>query len=331
MQSTKEQKIRRVVVELAQKFLETGLVVRTWGNFSSRLDDETFIVTPSGRAYEDMDPAELVKVTIQDGTPLAEDSGKPSSESPMHAIVYRRFPSLKVAAHTHQVYASAISLLDTDIAVPERWQPILGTTSIPLSAYGGPGSKLLHANMADSVTQSESRIILMSRHGTFIFAETTDECLRLAKNLERFALEVFEERLGRKTDQRIDINCDTEEEANIARTLQATSGEAIAISDDPEVKPWIHRRLRPYLDDFAQICGISAGKRRGSSNVVFDRKRGVAICYGKDTADAKNVRAVLEKNARAANIGELAGTPPLPWREALAMRLIYKFKYSKRA
>ena len=103
------------------------------------------------------------------------------------------------------------------------------------------------------------------------------------------------------------------------------------MSADAELNPWNNRRLKTYLDDFAQICGIRAGRRRGTANVVFDPKRGVAICYGKDPADARNVRAVLEKNARAANIGELAGTPPLPWLESLAMRLFYKFKYSKRA
>jgi len=331
MQQNKELKIRRIVVDLAQKFLEIGLVVRTWGNFSGRLDDDTFIVTPSGRAYEDMDPMELVKVSTEDGAPLDEKSGKPSSESPMHAIVYRRFPALNVAAHTHQIYASAITLLDTDVAVPEKWQSPLGTTCIPLSTYGEPGSKTLHANMAASVDQSDARVILMSRHGAFIFAETATECVRLAEDLESFAKEVFEETLGRKTEQREDINSDTEEEASVARELQATSVEAIAVSTDAEVKPWLNRRLEPYLDDFAQICGISAGTQRDSANVVFDPERGIAICYGEDKADAKNVRAILEKNARAANIAEFVGIPPLPLEEVIAMRNFYQMHYSKRA
>lgn len=331
MQQTKEQEIRRTVVDLAQQFLESGLVVRTWGNFSGLLDENAFVVTPSGRAYEGMSPLDLVKVSVVDGTPTDEHGGKPSSEAPMHALVYRRFPSLKVAAHTHQVYASAISLLNTDIPVSERWQSTLGTTKLPLSAYGLPGSKILHRNMADTVAQSDAKVILMSRHGAFVLAETTEDCVRLAEDLERFAVEVYEERLGRKTEQRTDINSDTEEEAGLARTLQTDSDEAVAVSADTEVKPWLGRRLNSYLDDFAQICGVSAGRRRGSSNVVFDPDRGVAICYGKDPADAKNVRAVLEKNARAANMAVLAGTRPLPWWEAQVMRLVYKLKYSKRA
>jgi ribulose-5-phosphate 4-epimerase/fuculose-1-phosphate aldolase len=50
MLQDKESEIRRIVVDLAQQFLEIGLVVRTWGNFSGRLDEDTFVVTPSGRA-----------------------------------------------------------------------------------------------------------------------------------------------------------------------------------------------------------------------------------------------------------------------------------------
>lgn len=331
MRSGGEQKIRHSVVELAQEFLAAGLVVRTWGNFSARLDAGAFVVTPSGRAYEGMTVADLVKVSIEDGKAKYVGAGKPSSEAPMHALVYRRFPAVRIAAHTHQVYASAISLLGTDIAVPDKWQPILNSSRLPLSAYALPGSKALHRNMETTLAQSGLGAVLMARHGAFIPAETTEECLRLAEDLERFAAEIYAERLNRKAEQRTDINSDSEIERNLARILKAPSGEAIAVSADAEVLPWLNRRLPPYLDDFAQICGVSVSRKRGSANVVFDPDRGVAICYGSDPAEARNVRAVLEKNVRAANIAELADTPPLPRWEALVMRLVYKLKYSKQA
>ena len=332
MQRGREREIRRAVIDLAQNFLETGLVVRTWGNFSARLDEKSFVITPSGRAYEGMVSSDLVKVSVvSDNKVLDEGSYKPSSEAPMHALAYRHFPTVKVAAHTHQVYALAISLLGTDISISDKWQSVLGSVCLPLSAYGLPGSKTLHRNMEATLAQTEARTILMARHGAFILAETTETCVRLALDLERFAIDIYENYLGRKTGQRVDINSDSDEEQNLARTLQSTAEEVVSVSADTEVKPWLGRRLRPYLDDFAQICGVSAGRKRGSANVVFDPGRGVAICYGQDLAEARNVRAVLEKNARAANIAELAGTQPLPVWEARLMRLVYKLKYSKQA
>ena len=331
MSHIQETETRQMVVNLAQDFLKAGLVVRTWGNFSARLDETSFVITPSGRAYEGMQVTELVAVATSDGKALAKESGKPSSESPMHALVYQRYPEIKVVAHTHQIYASALTLLGADIDVPEPWQPVLGTTQIPLSAYALPGSKTLHNNMGDTLTRSNANMVLMGRHGAFILAETAAECLRLAEDLERFCKAGYAERLARPTAQRSDILSDTDQEKSLASTWQKTTQEGIAVSTDSEVLPWLSRTLRPYLDDFAQICGISVSQKRGSANVVFDPVAQAAVCFGKDEDDARNVRAVLEKNARAANIAQLTGLRPIPAGEALAMRLVYQMKYSKQA
>lgn len=331
MSPIQEAETRQMVVDLAQEFLKTGLVVRTWGNFSARLDERRFVITPSGKAYEGMQASELVTVATTDGKPVEEGSGKPSSESPMHARVYQRYPNMKVVAHTHQVYASALTLLGTDIDVPEAWQPVLGTTRIPLSAYALPGTKKLHNNMSETLARSDAKIVLMGRHGAFILAETGEECLRLAKEMERFCTEAFAARLGKQLRQRPDIQSDSEKEKNIADKWQKTTREGIAVSADREVLPWLSSTLKPYLDDFAQICGVSVSQKRGSASVIFDPAEQVAICFGKDESDAKNVRAVLEKNARAANIARLSGQKPIPGWESLLMRLVYQLKYSKQA
>jgi L-ribulose-5-phosphate 4-epimerase len=331
MPHTQETETRQMVVNLAQDFLKAGLVVRTWGNFSARLDKDTFVITPSGKAYEGMQTSELVTVATADGKPLEEGSGKPSSESPMHARVYQRYPEMKVVAHTHQVYASALTLLGTDIDVPEKWQSILGATRIPLSDYALPGSRALHNNMAETLARSDAQIVLMGRHGAFILAETATECLRLAEDMERFCTEVYAERLGKAITHRPDIQSNNDREKSLAQKWQKTTQEGIAVSADSEVLPWLSGTLSPYLDDFAQICGVSVSQRRGSASVVFDPAAQVAICFGKDEADAKNVRAVLEKNARAANVARLSGQKPIPAWESLAMRLVYQLKYSKQA
>ncbi len=331
MAQIQESEIRKTVVALAQDFLKTGLVVRTWGNFSGRLDEKSFVVTPSGKAYEGMEANELVAVSTADGKALTEDSGKPSSESPMHALAYRRFPEIKIVAHTHQIYASALTLLGSDIDVPEQWRAALGTSRIPRSDYALPGSKELHEGMGKTLARSDTKTVLMGRHGAFILAETPEDCLRLAEDLESCCADIYAERIGRQASQRPNIASDSDKEKSFALSLQKTAKEGISVSEDSEVLPWLNRTLKPYLDDFAQICGISVSGKRGSANVVFDPQRQVAVCFGKDEADAKNVRAVLEKNARAANIAELSGLKPIPLGESILMRLIYQLKYSKKA
>ena len=331
MAHNQKSEICQIVVDLAKDFLKTGLVVRTWGNFSSRLDEDAFVITPSGKAYEGMQQTDLVTVASADGKPFVAGSGKPSSESPMHARVYQRFPEIKIVAHTHQVYASALTLLGTDIDVPEQWQSVLGTAKIPLSAYALPGTKKLHNNMGETLARSDAKTVLMGRHGAFILAETAAECLRLAEDLERFCAGLYAECLGRQSTQRPEIMSDSDKEKGVAGALQKTTQEGVAVSADSEVQPWLSRTLKPYLDDFAQICGTSVSQKRGTANVVFDPAAQVAICFGKDEADAKNVRAVLEKNARAANIAQISSLSPIPAWEALLMRLVYQLKYSRQA
>ncbi len=193
------------------------------------------------------------------------------------------------------------------------------------------GSKKLHEAMNATLARSDAKLVLMGRHGAFILAKTPEECLSLAGDLECFCTDLYAELIGRKITQRSDILSDSDKEKDLAASLRKTTEECIAVSVDYEVLPWLSRSLKPYLDDFAQICGVSVSQKRDSSNVVFDPKAQVAICFGKDEADARNVRAVLEKNARAANIAQLSGLKPIAAWEAFAMRLVYQKKYSKQA
>ena len=57
---------KKLVVEAGKKLIETGLIARTWGNVSARISDTQFAITPSGRAYEDLTPEEIVIVNIED-------------------------------------------------------------------------------------------------------------------------------------------------------------------------------------------------------------------------------------------------------------------------
>lgn len=87
------------IPQLAREAMSQGLLFRTWGNLSKRDKDDknNFLITPSGMGYEDMEEKDLVKV-FEDGS--YEGNIKPSSESPMHLALYRRFPNINVIIQT---------------------------------------------------------------------------------------------------------------------------------------------------------------------------------------------------------------------------------------
>ena len=54
---------KKHIIEVARELHEVGLLVRTWGNISQRVDEKSFIITPSGIKYEDLTQDMIVKVT----------------------------------------------------------------------------------------------------------------------------------------------------------------------------------------------------------------------------------------------------------------------------
>ena len=44
--------IKQQILEGGERLLKEGLVARTWGNISIRVDETHMLITPSGRPYE---------------------------------------------------------------------------------------------------------------------------------------------------------------------------------------------------------------------------------------------------------------------------------------
>ena len=106
-----------------------GLVVYTWGNVSGISPDRRYVVIkPSGVDYAIMKPHHMVVVDLQTGEPVEGDF-IPSSDTPTHLELYRRFAGIGGVTHTHSVNAVAYAQAGMDI-------PALGTTHADYF-YGG--------------------------------------------------------------------------------------------------------------------------------------------------------------------------------------------------
>ena len=98
-----------------------GLVTFTWGNVSAV--DETrklMVIKPSGVEYDVMTADDMVVVDIASGN-VVEGSKKPSSDTPTHLALYRRYPEIGGIVHTHSRHATIWSQAGLDL-------PAWGTT-----------------------------------------------------------------------------------------------------------------------------------------------------------------------------------------------------------
>ncbi|NLM05448.1 MAG: class II aldolase/adducin family protein [Tissierellia bacterium] len=331
------------IPELARAAINEGLLFRTWGNLSQR-NGENFLVTPSGMAYEDMTEFDLVLV-YPDGS--YEGGRKPSSEKPMHLALYKHFTKVNVIMHTHQPYASAVSLLKEDIQLNDEEARKLGSNLIRVSSYALPGTKKLHKGAENIAIKSDCKVILLEMHGALVMGETAEEVLENALVAEGACKRLYEKRLGKRVESpqdeliysirsgdKIAFYKDGKEVEADDKTRRLHKSYykkrydigVILPAKDSEIGRFYGRQMRPYLDDFAQIVGVKADSS-GRYNVALLSDK--ALCLGKDLEDATAIKHILEKNALAGNIAELSGHKPINMVESFIMNQVYQRKYSK--
>ncbi len=99
--------LREAVWRANLALVEAGLVTLSFGN-ASGLDREAgvMLIKPSGVPYADLRPEHLVAVGLADGKPVGGDL-RPSSDTPTHLELYRRFPGIGGIVHTHSPAATS--------------------------------------------------------------------------------------------------------------------------------------------------------------------------------------------------------------------------------
>lgn len=143
---------RREIIDTGIELLEEKLVARTWGNISARIDADNYLITPSGLDYTSMREEDIVSVNIKTG----EYTGinRPSGEKGVHSAAYEVFDDVNFVVHTHQTYATAVSLAGFDSLEATAGSPT-GSESFETSAVSLAGFDALEAT-AGSTAGSES-------------------------------------------------------------------------------------------------------------------------------------------------------------------------------
>jgi L-fuculose-phosphate aldolase len=178
---------KNTVCAAGKKLLKQGLVARTWGNVSVRINNRQMVITPSGRPYHGLNPADMVLVDFY--TLKYEGNIKPSSELKLHCQVYKTRPHVNAVIHTHQMYASIVAATQKDIVVlNQTHQQILGGTVIKTAPYALPNTKKITVETARAIETSNAA--LMANHGAVCIGKNVEAAFEVAHTLEK-ACELF--------------------------------------------------------------------------------------------------------------------------------------------
>ncbi len=328
----------RLVIETGHKLILEGLIARTWGNISARVSGETFLITPSGRAYDTLTPEDLVVVRIRDCS--YEGSITPSSEKGVHAAVYRLRPDADFVIHAHSSNASSISILQEDIKLTRLESDLPGGV-IPTAGYAMTSTDKLVRNVTSSLKKHpKAKAMLLPYHGTLCFGGSCEEALAVTRSLEKTAGLIFERRTGDKI-RPYSLKNNTVYKGCFGGKNNET--HVIQVKTPFVMEMSLRGKDLPiFIEDMAQMVGpvIRCKDPMGRKKFIIPRsargRRSATLVKGEgafvtapDREEAEAIAILLEKQCQAADLGLKKGIRALASGQAALEHHIYVTKYSK--
>ncbi len=186
------EKAKEQVAFYAKKLVEEGLVLETWGNVSVRVGEE-MVITPSGLDYSKLSFIDMVVLDLHGNK--KEGRWKPSSESPLHCLIYRKRKDVNAIMHTHSLHATSFAVARKEIKpVVEDFAQVVGSR-IEVTDYALPGSDALAMNCVQAL--GDNPAVLLSNHGVVAVGKTLEEVLLMCKIIEKTAqISIYASMLG---------------------------------------------------------------------------------------------------------------------------------------
>jgi L-fuculose-phosphate aldolase len=176
--NAQDQKLRSTMAEAARRLVVLGLNRGATGNIGVRQGD-SFLVTPSGVAAEDLLPHAMVEMDYS-GAVLGP--GKPSSEWRFHRDILAARPEVGAVVHTHACYATSLACLQLEIPAFHYMIAVAGGDTIRCTPYAIFGSQ----ELSDLALQAlvDRKACLLGNHGMIAVGVDLGDALAVAIEVE---------------------------------------------------------------------------------------------------------------------------------------------------
>ncbi len=172
---------KREIIEGGLRLLREGLVARTWGNISIRVDDTYMVITPSGRPYDTLTESDIVLVNYH--TSRHEGDIKPSSEKDLHCEIYRTRPGIHAVIHTHQMNASTVASARREVPpILDDMAQIIGP-SVRVAPYALPSTRKITKKTVKALRGRNAAV--MANHGAVCVGRDLEEAFVVCQVLEK--------------------------------------------------------------------------------------------------------------------------------------------------
>ena len=172
-----EQELKSEIIRVGRRLYAAGLAVAKSGNLSARLDNDHILITATGTFLGQLTENDIIKVNLISNQ--FDGVLKPSSELPLHALVYKNFPA-KVVIHCHP------PLINGYFAVAKVLKALSFETkfylgNIPVIAQETPTVTTPAPVIAALKTNN---LVVLKNHGTVAIADKFEDALSVTEALE---------------------------------------------------------------------------------------------------------------------------------------------------
>ena len=193
---TREQILRKQMVEVGRRMYQKGLVVATEGNISVRLTAQRILMTPTGAWKGILKPADVVAVDMSGR--VIKSGRRPSMEYPMHRGLYRARPDVRAIVHAHPPVATGFAVAGLALDQPILVEAVLVLGPVPVVPYATPATEALPEAIAPYAAKHNA--LLLGNHGAVTMGRDLWQAYARMEILEHLALIQLTARLLGKAD-----------------------------------------------------------------------------------------------------------------------------------
>ncbi|MCF7869912.1 MAG: class II aldolase/adducin family protein [Candidatus Omnitrophica bacterium] len=172
-----EKKSAEKIINIGKRLYQRNLVVASSGNISLKLSGRKILITGAQTQLGDLQFSDIVKVDISNNK--TENQTTPSSELPLHSLVYKNFKT-KVVLHCHP------PLVNGYFAVNQKLEALSFETRFYLGDVPVVKQDTPTVTNPDEVIEALklSNIVVLKNHGVIAMADDFLKALALIETLE---------------------------------------------------------------------------------------------------------------------------------------------------
>lgn len=182
---------RQEIVWVGQNLHAHGLISGMDGNISYRLDENRFLITPTGRPKGELEPGELIIIDNEGN--LVEGDSSPSSEYKMHLAIYRMDKKARAVVHAHPPITTAFSVAGQKFPADLLPEGVIALSNMVWIDYATPSTEDLPYLMSKHLPDAD--IFVLKSHGVTTTGETLEEAYFKMETCEHQAKTYFYARL----------------------------------------------------------------------------------------------------------------------------------------